>query len=146
MRRKLRTAMRFSACDWGLLLQAWLLLVAVDLGLRGVGFKRVQAFAAGTAGETRDGAEAAAVIRRVGRLVDAAARHHVYAMTCLRRALVLQRLLGARGVETELRLGVERERDALRAHAWLERGGRVIGEAASVGAEYAVLVAQGAAR
>lgn len=43
--------------------------------------------------------------------------------TCLRRALVLQRLLAARGHRVTLQVGVRREQGALQAHAWLEHRG-----------------------
>lgn len=44
--------------------------------------------------------------------------------TCLKRALVLQYLLGCAGRCTELRVGVRRdENNALAAHAWLARDG-----------------------
>lgn len=47
--------------------------------------------------------------------------------TCLRVALVGDRLLGARGFDATLRIGVATdERGAFEAHAWLERDDRVL--------------------
>jgi hypothetical protein len=43
--------------------------------------------------------------------------------TCLRRALVLQRLLAARGHAVSLNVGVRRQHGALEAHAWIEHRG-----------------------
>ena len=62
----------------------------------------------------------AAIIHRATRLVDMAARHHLYPMTCLRRALVLQRILAERGVSTQLQIGVRKIGEEIDAHAWLE--------------------------
>jgi hypothetical protein len=56
-------------------------------------------------------------------LADAVARAsacHLKPMTCLERALALQRLLLRRGAPVKLRIGVRREGEALEAHAWLE--------------------------
>lgn len=46
---------------------------------------------------------------------------------CLTQALVVQGLLRRAGLDVDLRIGVARESDgAIRAHAWLDRSGRVI--------------------
>jgi hypothetical protein len=62
--------------------------------------------------------------------LDLAARHYFLPVRCLERALVLQALLRATGRAAELRIGVCREeREAgIRAHAWLEQGGRAFAE------------------
>lgn len=59
----------------------------------------------------------------------AASRHHLWPMRCLARSLSLRRLLGKRGVEGVLRIGVARDGDRLLAHAWIEWEGRPLGEA-----------------
>ena len=67
----------------------------------------------------------------VGRLVwatEAAARHHLYPMRCLPKALCLRRLLGRHGIEAELRIGVSTRDAGLAAHAWVERQGVPVGE------------------
>ncbi|MBM3131082.1 MAG: lasso peptide biosynthesis B2 protein [Chloroflexi bacterium] len=112
MNRKLQTARALSLGDWLTLAQAWLLLLIADLGLRVLPFPRVQAFA--TPDLPREPrAVTPPPIQRLHRLVDIAARHHVYPMTCLRRALVLQRLLRARGADAHLRIGVRKDAGAL---------------------------------
>lgn len=109
-----------------LLLRAAVALAAVDLSLRVVGYQRTRRW-------LRKGPRGAAAhpdraIRRTARAVDAAARRHLYPMTCLRRALVLQHELRRLGVETDLQLGVRRAGDGLEAHAWLERDGQPVRE------------------
>jgi hypothetical protein len=52
-------------------------------------------------------------------------------MHCLERSLCLRQLLGRRGLETRLRIGVAREEDRLLAHAWVEWEGRPLGETES---------------
>ena len=138
MRCKLRTALGFSVHDWGVFAQAWIWLLRTDLALRVQPFPLVRDWAtAGAPGKAVSATES----RRVERLVDCAARHHLYPMRCLRRALVLQRLLWQRGIATELRLGVAREGEALNAHAWLERDGRPLGEPGDVAQRFAPLAA-----
>jgi hypothetical protein len=99
MKRKLRTALALSWRDWWHLFQAWLLLLAVDLGLRLLSFARVQELVrlGRKAGQPQAGA-AAATIQRLRRLVGIAGRHHLYPMSCLRQSLALQWLLGRRGI------------------------------------------------
>ena len=72
-----------------------------------------------------------------------AARHHLYKMSCLRQALVLQRMLIKHGIVTELRFGVSKESaDTLEAHAWLEYEGQAIGESQNWPARFTSLTPQ----
>ena len=48
--------------------------------------------------------------------------------TCLSRSLALRDLLSRKGVATEFRIGVDKDGDGIRAHAWLEYRGSPIGE------------------
>jgi hypothetical protein len=51
---------------------------------------------------------------------------------CLVQALAARWLLARRGIASDLHIGVLKNDDALEAHAWLERDGRVlVGGAAS---------------
>jgi hypothetical protein len=136
---KLRGALHLLSAEGWLLARAWWLLLAADLGLRQLPFVRVQRL---FAVRCADGAPPErAVLRRAARCVDVAARHHLWPMTCLRRALVLQRLLAERGLQTTLRFGVRREGERLAAHAWLEGHGLPLAEAEGIAERYAPLVA-----
>jgi len=137
IRRKARVARQFSGPDWGTFFQAWVLLLAVDLGLRLLPFPWLQSFARRV--RQRQVANEAGTVQRMQRLVDIAARNHLYPMGCLRKSLVLQRLLGRRGIATELRIGVRKEGSELKAHAWLEYAGRPVGELDMVSMHYASL-------
>lgn len=139
--KKIRTAASLSFEDWYDLSRAWILLLWVDLGLRRRPFQQVQARAAQTA-VSRPPADRATPLKRLPRLVDAAARNHLYPMTCLRRSLVLQRLLAGRGLPSSLRFGVLKTEGDLVAHAWVEVDGRPIGEPEQLTQQYALLVSQ----
>ncbi len=126
MAHKLRAALTLSLPDWAVFLQAWTMLLIVDLGLRLLPFPRVQKLAAfGRRANDAKAADAALELRRLDALVDITARNHLYAMTCLRQALTLQWLLARRGIAADLRIGVRREGRALEAHAWVECAGQV---------------------
>ncbi len=143
MRDKLRALLGLTRAEWGVLLQAWVLLLWVDLGLCLLPFPRLRAWAApGGLAYSRDipAEEALAQIRGIQSLVNSAANNHLYPMTCLRRSLVLQRMLRRRGILTELRLGVRKEDGQLQAHAWLEYQGQPVGEAEDLTEKYMGLV------
>lgn len=135
---------RLRELSWGerrALARAWLLLPAIDAALRLVSFDRLRSWTATAAarrGEVRP-PDAEERIRRCDRLVRAAAGHHLYTVRCLPRCLTLQWLLGRQGIASELQIGVRKEDGELRAHAWLESGGRPIGEPEDVDARFAPL-------
>jgi len=119
---------RWARADLWAFARAWGLLLVADLGLRALPFARVERWLSPKLSLRSE--EAA-----VGRLVwatEAAARHHLYPMRCLPKAFCLRWLLGRHGIESELRIGVARQDGGLAAHAWVERQGIPVGEAAGV--------------
>ncbi len=142
MRHKLGMALSLSRRDWWILAQAWFGLLAVDLGLRTLPFKRLLEL---LAVKRETGAVASAdtsfQIPRVQCLVGIAARNHLYPMSCLRQALVLQRLLAGRGIRAELRIGVRKEADRLHAHAWVEYAGQVVSGPSTIQDHFSPLMA-----
>lgn len=128
IRKKIAAIRRLPGADRRLLVRAALWLLAVDVGLRTLGFSRLRRLLArglpsGPAADERSPAVRSAEAERVARLVAAAARHHLYPVKCLTRSLVLWRLLALRGLPSELRIGVRKEERTLLAHAWVEHGG-----------------------
>jgi hypothetical protein len=61
-------------------------------------------------------------------IVRVAARQLPWAPNCLARAVVTEWLLARHGVRCELRVGVARTDGKFSAHAWIEYGGRALGE------------------
>lgn len=138
LRGKLTAFRRLPAAERRLLVRAAFQLLAVDAGLRTLGFARVRRLLArgvpvGPA--PASGARA----DRIAWLVAAAARHHLYPVKCLTRSLVLWRLLALRGLPSELRIGVRPGGDGLQAHAWVEHRGRVLAEPEGVDERFAAL-------
>ena len=120
--RKVRTALSISPGDWGILFKSWVLLLWFDLLLKSLPFPRVLAIASShSVQEPPD--QAWAIIRRCQRMVQLTSRMHLYKMECLRQALALKKILGGRGIDTELRFGVRKTSEIFLAHAWLEYEG-----------------------
>lgn len=142
MWHKVRTALSLPPGDWWVLAQAWILLLAVDLGLRWMPFQQVVKWSEWDerfAHRSRTG-DVVGKIRRLSGLVRIAANHHLYPMTCLRQALALQRLLLMEGIASELRIGVRKDAGALDAHAWLEVQGVPVGQSRGAVENFAPLV------
>ena len=138
MLRKLRSASRLSPADWLLFIQAWVWLLLFDLELRIRPFPYLQTFAARlTPLPPPSPAQIASLIRRLMAAVDRARYNHLYPMTCLRRALTLQKLLAKRGIPVELKIGVRKQDGQLSAHAWLEYQGQPLGEAETITEKFA---------
>ena len=146
MLHKLRTALSLPPQEWLLFWRAWWLLLAVDLGLRLLPFRRLQSWLGTAAAAPHPPAETDRLIRQTQAAVERAIRNHLYPMTCLRRALALQRLLARQGIAAALRFGVQRQADGITAHAWLEYNGQPLGETQAVERRYAALAFQESAR
>lgn len=141
-RGKLSRFRALSGAERWLLVRAAGWLLAVDLGLRTSGFARVRRRLARAGREPAAGPvtpERWAEAESIARLVAAAARHHLYPMTCLRRSLVLDRFLAERGIPSELRIGVRKDEQGFRAHAWIECDGRALSEPEAVESRFASL-------
>ena len=67
--------------------------------------------------------------RSAARVVAIAAGRGPVRATCLRRSLLLWWLLRRDGIETVVRVGVNRESGTLNAHAWVEYLGRPVNDA-----------------
>jgi hypothetical protein len=114
------------AADRGLLVSALCLVLAIRIGLWVLPVRMVArtlgSFVSRKPAETLDPSLADRVARGVtqaGRVVPGA--------TCLIRALAVQVLLERHGFPARLHIGVVRDgRQAVRGHAWVETGGKVV--------------------
>ena len=133
---KWTTWQKLDRSEKRLFLHAWLLLLRVDLALRRQPFEKVRR----GLGRGLEGEGAVEQPHKLAwdtwRVVSAAAHHHLYEMTCLRRALVLQRLLAEQGLGVGMYIGVRKEAGKVLAHAWIEVEGEAVGEARGVAQEF----------
>jgi Transglutaminase-like superfamily len=126
MRRKLRAFLALPVPERFGLVQAWLLLGALDLALRHRPFPAVQR------GLERFSRRTAAPARiapsRWAELIRIASHYHLRPVRCLPCSLALQLFLRRGGLEAELKIGVHKLPDGLHAHAWVESAGAAVGE------------------
>ena len=131
--RKLCKAWGLSWAEWFLLVRASGLFLAVALGLKLLPFETLLARLGGRGrvkGERPGGHPIS--VERVAYIVELASRYHMLKPTCLKKAIVLYRILRTRGVAVELVVGVTKAEGQLKAHAWVDHRGQVISGGAAV--------------
>ena len=141
MSRLGRSWRAFQGLSWA---ERWVLaqtlaLLPVAVGsLRLLGFRRTRILLlpATSSRQTRTDLPAA---QSLARIVHGAAPWSPLAVNCLPRAVVLCRLLGRRGLDAELRLGVGKPEGEFAAHAWVEHAGVTLGEPESTARTFAAL-------
>lgn len=101
---------------------AWVLLPVADVLVRTVRFDILTTFLKRATG-FRAAVDCDAVYRaRIERIVQFAARGHLWEMTCLRRAIASFLLLRMAGYGCNLRIGVRKDDAGFQAHAWIGNG------------------------
>jgi hypothetical protein len=139
MFRKLRSASHFSQSEWQYLAQAWFWLLFFDIGLRTRSFSALQQYAAEMRHTDESPVRTQALIQSLNTAVERARHNHIYPMTCLRRSLALQKMLGNHGIVATLKIGVQKMDGKLVAHAWIESQGQRIGEPERITEDYHVI-------
>ena len=121
---------KFLALPWrekGLYLNTAFWLLAVKAGLYLLPFERLRGWLARfdePAGKPAEMEEMRTIIQAIERVAQALAPLRI---NCLPQALVGHRLLGRKGFNVQLKIGVlKHPGDQLAAHAWLEHEGRAI--------------------
>jgi len=123
------------------LVEAWILLLGFRVALRTRSFPAVERWA-----RVPIDAEAAKQKNlqsdwpRLAWCVDAAANNHLFPMQCLERSLTRQRMLRKRGLDAELKIGVQKQGAELEAHAWLELTGKPLNEPEAIGERFLPLL------
>ena len=134
---------KFFARSWAdrvLLVRAFVLVSAVRIGLWVLPYRTVHRLAeCPVAPRVMTPEEERQSLRRIVGAVEAMSRRLLGNKPCLTQAIAAQRILRQEGIGSMLRIGVAKDGQELLAHAWLERGERVlIGGSASV-AKYRLL-------
>ncbi|HVS63072.1 MAG TPA: lasso peptide biosynthesis B2 protein [Thermoanaerobaculia bacterium] len=126
MRRRWRAFRELSANDRRFTILATLGLPFVQLGLEGLGAKRLIRWLERTlppaGAPLGEEPELVAGARRAESLIGSVARGGLVRVTCLRQAIALWWLLRRRRIACEIKLGVRRADDKVLAHAWVESG------------------------
>lgn len=122
--RRLRKLVAITKSDRRLLVSAILLLTTVRLGLLLLPFQTLRRFLTKIT-QTTSKLKTDQSLDKVVWAVRVASRY-MPGIKCLARALTTQVLLGRRGYQTQLRIGVAKGQGGLEAHAWVESQGRVV--------------------
>jgi len=131
-----RKLIRFNASDWLVLLQAVLLLPALNILLRRVRLERVQSrLAAWSQRVSRSKDHDADRARAVSRTVDALARRTPFESNCLHRSLTTWFLLRRRRFDPTMRFGVKPDKPPT-FHAWIEIEDQVINDRPDIASIY----------
>ncbi|MEW6544777.1 MAG: lasso peptide biosynthesis B2 protein [Nitrospirota bacterium] len=144
MLRKLRRLASLSPDEWLLLPQLFLAALTIGAGTRLLPLSylaRVLSRCARHPWLCRVPAlHRQARLERLTALVDIAARATCGGGYCLRRSLLLFWLLSARDTSVRLLIGVAKEADVLHGHAWVERGGEIVGDSPEVAEQFATVL------
>ena len=135
MLRKLSRFGKLTALERGTLFRALLLLPAIGLGLRVLGFRKVQAMLHNyrVAGSCEPAPNSTLKIALTATsMVSIAARRGFYRASCLPKSLMLAHLLRRQGIAADLRVGVRKVAGALEAHAWVEHNGQPLNDGIDV--------------
>ena len=125
------------------LVEAWILLLGFRVALRSRPFPSVEKWARVPVVETPPTEEATREdCSRLAWCVDAAANNHLWRMQCLERSLTRQRMLRQRGLDAELKIGVQKQGTELEAHAWLELTGRPLNEPEAIAERFLPLLSK----
>lgn len=128
-----------SLSDKRMLVYASALMPVFWTRLKLQGFARVSAAVSGKLDKDHQKLNATLEqMRSTGRIVNAAAAHTLGKNNCLIRSLVLQHLLSRRGIESNLRIGVQTQNGVLEAHAWIEKDGRPLNDREDISESFEV--------
>jgi hypothetical protein len=140
--RELAKLRALTGAERRLLLVSLAAIPLVSAGLAILGFGRLRAVMArwpwpGRSRFPSEEAEASRA-RSVAKVVAIVARRGPVRATCLRRSLLLWWLLRQGGIETVLRVGVNRDGGTLHAHAWVEHRGKPLNDAGDIALRFPV--------
>ena len=108
-----------------IVIETIVLALPIEIGLRCLSLNVLVSLAGRNRhddGERRRGLD----IERAARLVEATAAFYPLNPTCLKKSLILLRILARRGIRAELRLGVRKIHEEFSAHACVVCEGRIV--------------------
>jgi hypothetical protein len=114
---------RFTALNFRgklLLLKLTLIVAIIEISLRLLGFKKVVALLLRFAKKTKSATDISEKIQKYKKLIFLVSRIFPFAGKCLARSLALWWLLRNSGIETELKIGMQKKDGKMAGHAWVE--------------------------
>ena len=140
MKHKLKQASSLSLQDWGIFIEAWLTLSWVDFAVSHLPYHRWKSWLSSPPeNSATNSSDTDRDLSHLVWLLDAAANNHPTKPTCLRRSLTLKKMLERRNTITTLRIGVNKDSQEVKAHAWIEYNGHAVNDASDIIAHYSPL-------
>ena len=138
MGKRLKQLQKLTVSEWQVMLTAMLVLPLIALSLKTKGVKWTRHFLArhGRASLSIPEERQLEVAQSVARMVSIAANHGIYRTNCLKKSLATWWLLARRGIQSELKIGVNKDEGEFSAHAWVEYQGNVLVDTADVGKRF----------
>lgn len=135
---------KFSFQELMVLFEAWFVFLKWDLLISYTRYENWKSEIAKLSGINPSTKEFAAPtspdqIKKIIKLSETVARHHIRKMNCLRRCLSQKQMLEKRGFNTKMHIGVCIEQEKLKAHAWLSFQGLIINDNEDVSSRYSEL-------
>ena len=137
-RRKLRTARGNSFRDWMVIAGAWWMLQVFFFLLRINSLERLNRITGKINIRIPVPSDVLGWTWHREKLIQMAARLHIFPMSCLPRALTLRWMASRHGIPSELRIGMGESSTRFQAHAWIEVAGQAIGEAEDINERFTV--------
>ena len=124
-----------SGEERSLCIQAFFLLPLFSLSLRVFGIRRLHAFLARLLPDNKiplhPKSQMLLWAHDTAKMVQVAGRRYPFRITnCLTQSLAVWWLLSRHGIDSELRIGVRKEANQIKAHAWVECQGHVLNDTA----------------
>ena len=139
LKHKIQLAQKLSLADWFTLIEAWWLLLFCHFALLVTSYARLDDSARQVDSLARGASRARADAEQLHRLIYLAAQIHLIPMSCLVQSLTLKKMLGARNIPAQVRIGAQKTQGSLHAHAWVEVDQMPIGEADDVAQRFGIL-------
>jgi hypothetical protein len=106
-------------------MEAAVSLIWARAAVRSFDFRRA-ATISHEAGSDLQGEEETTQVREIRTALFRVSRRLPWESSCLVRALAGRRMLRRRGIPCKIHFGVNRDGEALRAHAWLQAGAEIV--------------------
>jgi hypothetical protein len=125
--KKLNSFLHLSLKERSLLIQALILFPLVDLCLNLKGMKYTEKFLTRLSPNIPEEKEDFNLVLKTAKIVKIASNYQ-FNKTCLRRSLILWYLLKKQGFNSNICIGVRKEKSNFEAHAWVEYKGFPLNE------------------
>jgi hypothetical protein len=76
--------------------------------------------------------------KNIAKIVAVAANHGPYRANCLKKSLVTKWLLAKRGIQSDLKIGVNTDKGNFSAHSWIEFQGAVLHDASDINERFSI--------